>query len=72
MIRLHPHALARMQERGASREEVEETVRQGEVFTAKLEASARTLHSTAFGTTGVTETSKLKPMQCESRTERTL
>jgi hypothetical protein len=35
MIRLHPHALARMQERGASREDVEETIRHGETFAAK-------------------------------------
>ena len=36
MIQLHAHAFARMQERGARPEEVEETIRQGEVSGPKL------------------------------------
>ena len=35
-IRLHPHALERMQERGASEDEVKATVESGERFPAKF------------------------------------
>ena len=35
-IRCHPHALARMEERGTSEEEVIETVKAGERFAAKF------------------------------------
>lgn len=35
-VRFHPHAIERMLERGASEEEVAETVQQGERFPAKL------------------------------------
>ena len=35
-IRCHPHALARMEERGTSEEEVIETVKTGERFAAKF------------------------------------
>jgi len=35
-IRLHPHALARLAERGATEDEVAETVRIGERFPAKF------------------------------------
>ena len=35
-MRLHPHARARMSERGASDEEVESTLRDGERFAAKF------------------------------------
>lgn len=35
-IRCHPHALARMEERGTSEEEVIETVANGERFAAKF------------------------------------
>lgn len=35
-IILHPHARERMEERGATRKEVTETVRNGERFTAKF------------------------------------
>ena len=36
-IRCHPHALARMEERGTSEEEVIETVKTGERFAAKFD-----------------------------------
>jgi hypothetical protein len=35
-VRLHPHALERMQERGTSEDEVRATVEQGERFPAKF------------------------------------
>jgi hypothetical protein len=35
-MRLHPHASARMRERGATEEEVEATLRDGERFPAKF------------------------------------
>lgn len=35
-VRLHPHALARLAERGATQEEVVATVREGERFSAKF------------------------------------
>jgi hypothetical protein len=35
-VRLHPHAEERLIERGATREEVERTVTEGEFFPAKL------------------------------------
>ena len=35
-IRFHPHARERMEERGATEEEVEATVEQGEPFPAKF------------------------------------
>ena len=35
-IRLHPHACERMQERGATEEEVQATIEQGERFAAKF------------------------------------
>lgn len=35
-VRLHPHASARIEERGATAEEVKVTVRKGEHFPAKL------------------------------------
>lgn len=35
-IRFHPHALERMKERGATEDEVETTVKQGEQFPAKF------------------------------------
>lgn len=35
-IRFHPHALERMKERGATEDEVETTVKQGERFPAKF------------------------------------
>lgn len=35
-IRFHPHALARMKERGATEEEVSATVEQGERFEARF------------------------------------
>ena len=74
MIRLHPHALARMQERGASREEVEETIRHGATFTPNMDeaGSARTSRSMPFGKTGLTETNKARLMRSKSRTEATL
>jgi hypothetical protein len=36
MVRLHPHARERMEERGAAEEEVRATVEQGEPFPAKF------------------------------------
>ena len=36
MVRIHPHALARMAERGAAEAEVIETVQRGETFPAKF------------------------------------
>jgi hypothetical protein len=36
-IRFHPHALERMKERGATQDEVEITVTQGEQFPAKFD-----------------------------------
>jgi hypothetical protein len=36
MVRLHPHARERMEERGATEEEVRATVEQGEPFPAKF------------------------------------
>jgi Domain of unknown function (DUF4258) len=36
MVRLHPHARERMQERGATEEEIQATVVQGERFPAKF------------------------------------
>jgi len=36
MVRLHPHARERMQERGATEEETQATVAQGEQFPAKF------------------------------------
>ena len=36
MVRLHPHARERMDERGATEEEVKATVEQGESFPAKF------------------------------------
>ena len=38
-IRIHPHALERMAERGASETEVALTVKEGEEFPAKFERS---------------------------------
>ena len=35
-MRLHPHARSRMQERGATEEEVEGTIRDGERFSVKF------------------------------------
>jgi hypothetical protein len=35
VIKIHPHARARMQERGASEDEVIETIETGEKFSAK-------------------------------------
>ena len=35
-MRIHPHARERMQERGASEQEIETTIGQGERFTAKF------------------------------------
>jgi hypothetical protein len=35
-IRFHPHALERMEERGATKEEVKATIKQGERFPAKF------------------------------------
>jgi len=35
-IRFHPHALERMKERGATEDEVETTVKQGEQFPTKF------------------------------------
>jgi hypothetical protein len=35
-VRVHPHARARMEERGASEAEVRATVEQGEAFPAKF------------------------------------
>ena len=35
-MKLHPHAIARMQERGASEEELTATIREGERFVAKF------------------------------------
>ena len=36
MVRLHPHARERMPERGATEEEIQATVAQGEPFPAKF------------------------------------
>ena len=36
IVRLHPHALERLRERGASEDEVIETVQHGEQFPAKF------------------------------------
>jgi len=36
MVRLHPHARERMQERGATEEEIRATVAQGEQFPARF------------------------------------
>ena len=36
MVRLHPHALDRLSERGATEEEVRATVLEGETFPAKF------------------------------------
>jgi hypothetical protein len=36
IVRLHPHAVARMEERGATEEEVVATVTQGERFPARF------------------------------------
>jgi len=36
MVRLHPHARERMQERGATEEEIQATVAEGERFPAKF------------------------------------
>ena len=36
MVRLHPHARERMQERGTAEEEIQATVAQGEQFSAKF------------------------------------
>ena len=36
MVRLHPHARERLQERGATEEEIQATVAQGEQFPAKF------------------------------------
>ena len=36
MVRLHPHARERMQERGATEEEIQATVAQGEQFPARF------------------------------------
>lgn len=36
MVRLHPHARERVQERGATEEEIQATVAQGEQFPAKF------------------------------------
>ena len=36
MVRLHPHARERMQERGATGEEIQATVAQGEQFPARF------------------------------------
>lgn len=36
IVRFHPHALARIEERGTSKEEVELTVQEGEQFPAKF------------------------------------
>jgi Domain of unknown function (DUF4258) len=36
MVRLHPHARERMQERGATAEEIQATVAQGEQFPARF------------------------------------
>jgi hypothetical protein len=35
-VRFHPHALERMEERGATKEEVRATIEQGERFPAKF------------------------------------
>jgi hypothetical protein len=36
MIRLHPHAIERMTERGATEDEVVSTIEKGEIFPAKF------------------------------------
>ena len=37
LVRFHPHALERMEERGATEEEVRATIEQGERFPARFE-----------------------------------
>ena len=63
MVRLHPHARERMQERGATEEEIQATVAQGEQFPAKLGALAfdATFSLPRNGADGVIAPSKLKP-----------
>ena len=56
MVRLHPHARERMQERGATEEEMQATVAQGEQFPAKFGARAfdATFSLTRNGVDGIT------------------
>ena len=56
MVRLHPHARERMDERGATEEEVRATVEQGESFPAKFG-----LINT--GTADIITPNRLKPMR---------
>ena len=56
-VRLHSHARERMAERGATEEEVEATVRQGEQFSAKFGRTGfrRNFRLIASGVVGIIE-----------------
>lgn len=66
-IHLHPHALERMEERGAIKEEVIATIKDGEHFPAKFGARAFGGISLlmASGVAGIIESNRLKLMLSE-------
>ena len=66
MVRLHPHARERMDERGATEEEVRATVEQGEPFPAKFGRERgfdETFGLTNTGMASIITRNKLKPMR---------
>ena len=62
-VNIHPHAAARMGERGATEQEIIETVESGEQFPAKfgLQVSGAISLFLAYGETVSLEPSKSKP-----------
>jgi len=65
-VRFHPHARARLVERGASEAEVIATVEQGESFPAKFGRmdSGVTFRTMLSGEAGIMRQSRLRQSQC--------
>lgn len=66
IVRLHPHALERLSERGATEEEVRATVLEGETFAAKFGRIGfrRNFHFNSVGGIGTTRPNKSRRLPC--------
>lgn len=65
-VRFHPHAVERLAERGATEQEVIDTVQAGESFPAKFGRTGfrRNSTSTQFGGIGATRSNRSRPSRC--------